>query len=365
MAEEDRPHQIAGYTVFSLTLPQLPSYPVAATHYLYISPHQPRVSTPSASRSLFLVNVPFDSTTLHVRHLFSKQIGLPAGRVEGIQFKGGGGETENSPRQTSSVSQLKARGKKRKRDDREIDIDNLPGAELPPTWDRMLQAGNLTAVVVFVDRASAESALKAVKKMQKAREKPIWGRGIEDRVPPFGYARMHRRPLIIAWADSFFLFLKKGYLRHHQLTFPHKASVLRSVDSYMSAYAAKEAAEARVQARRRQEPDEDGFVTVTRGGRNNPAKQAVAQDLVEKQKEKRKGLQNFYRFQSREKRKEQAKELVRKFEEDKEKIRAMKRRRQRFMVRVGPLSCCLWSHDGSFRSSPNEGVIGLQLGQRP
>ena len=100
----------------------------------------------------------------------------------------------------------------------------------------------------------------------------------------------------------------------------------------MTALADKEAAEVKLQAQKRQEPDADGFVTVTRGGRNKPARQEVAQDLVGKQKEKQTGLENFYRFQSREKRKERAQELVRRFEEDKEKVRRMKASKQRFTV---------------------------------
>ncbi len=100
----------------------------------------------------------------------------------------------------------------------------------------------------------------------------------------------------------------------------------------MTAFANKEASEARSLARQRQVADADGFITVTRGGRTNPARQEVAQEQAEKQKEKQKGLEDFYRFQSREKRKQRAAELVRKFEEDKEKVRKMKERRGRFRV---------------------------------
>ena len=102
----------------------------------------------------------------------------------------------------------------------------------------------------------------------------------------------------------------------------------------MTSFAAREAAQARLATRQRQEPDADGFITVTRGGRTNPARQEVAQELAEKQKEKEKGLEDFYRFQSREKRKERAGELVRKFEEDKERVRKMKERRGTFRVRL-------------------------------
>ncbi len=105
----------------------------------------------------------------------------------------------------------------------------------------------------------------------------------------------------------------------------------------MTSYAAKEASVTRLVAKQRQEADADGFITVTRGGRTNPAKQEAAQELAEKQKEKQKGLEDFYRFQSREKRKQRAGELVRKFEEDKERVRMMKQRRGKFRVSLHAL----------------------------
>lgn len=100
----------------------------------------------------------------------------------------------------------------------------------------------------------------------------------------------------------------------------------------MTRYDAREAARARASALERQEPDEDGFVKVTRGGRIEPARQEEANKKLEKQKEKQKGLEDFYRFQSREKRKERAAELVRKFELDKEKVRELKEKRGGFKV---------------------------------
>ena len=127
------------------------------------------------------------------------------------------------------------------------------------------------------------------------------------------------------------------------MRYPSKAQSLESVDKYMTAYAAKEASQKRLATKQRQEADEDGFVTVTRGGRTNPARQEAALEQAERQKEKQNGLEGFYRFQSREKRKERAAELVRKFEEDKEKVRKMRERRGRFRVSSG--TTLRWNRD--------------------
>lgn len=121
-------------------------------------------------------------------------------------------------------------------------------------------------------------------------------------------------------------------MNHHKLQYPDKDELLESVNNYMTAFAARETAQARLQARQRQIPDEDGFITVTKGGRNGPARQDTAQAVALKQKEKRRGLEDFYRFQHREKKKAKAAELMRKFEDDKEKVKKMKERRGTFMV---------------------------------
>jgi ribosomal RNA-processing protein 7 len=128
------------------------------------------------------------------------------------------------------------------------------------------------------------------------------------------------------------LTLTQGYLTHHRLQYPDKTQLLESVNAFMTAFAAQEASQVRLQTKRRQVPDEDGFITVTKGGRNGPARQEAAQELVEKQRKKHKGLEDFYRFQTREKRKAKAGELLRKFEEDKEKIRRMREKRTKIKV---------------------------------
>ena len=77
------------------------------------------------------------------------------------------------------------------------------------------------------------------------------------------------------------------------------------------------------------EPDEDGFITVTRGGRQGPAREEEARAKEEelKKREKNRVKDDFYRFQQREKKKELAKDLVKGFEEDQRRVEEMKRRR--------------------------------------
>ncbi|KAL5339296.1 ribosomal RNA-processing protein 7-domain-containing protein [Aspergillus crustosus] len=303
--------EISGYTALPLTLPSTPSFPTPATHYLYLRTHEPRIPDLDTQRSLFLVNVPIDTTETHLRHLFGTQ--LSSGRVERVEFesaragKKGGAGAHIALLQGTNV----AKGKKRKRVTADELEERLAAVSLPSTWDRSLQRSGTHAVVVFVDRASMEASLKAAKKAAKKLSKGkgiVWGDGIEgSKVPPLGLER---------------------YLSHERARYPPRADLLRAVNEYMDVFS--EVAEARKKeaARRAAEPDEDGFITVTSGPKlTSAAGEEEAKRLVEKQKKRAEGFGDFYRFQSREKRKERQIELLKKFDEDKKKLEEMKLRK--------------------------------------
>ena len=204
------PLEIAGYTIFPLSLPPLPSFPEAATHYLYLAPHQPKIPTPTASRSLFLVNIPFDSTEIHIKHLFSTQVGLPAGRIEEVQFEGQRRKDSGKNEVPEAEASQQKKNKKRKRRSGG-NIDDMEGAALPPVWDRELQTNGLTAVVLFVDRASMEAAFRAVKVKRKEHSEPVWGEGLEGKVPALGSA---------SWSLVICNLLGNVCLRNHRVPQP-------------------------------------------------------------------------------------------------------------------------------------------------
>lgn len=181
------PSQIAGYHVLPLSLPPLPSFPTGATHYLYIGLHQPKVPTPKTARSLFLVDVPFDATALHLKHLLSQQMGLPGGRIEDVLFEGQQSKDMHVEYE-KAVEHSAKKSKKRKRRSELTDAASIKGAELPSTWDRELLTGSMTAVVIFIDKPSADAVLKAVKKIRREESLPVWGEGLEGKLPALGSA---------------------------------------------------------------------------------------------------------------------------------------------------------------------------------
>ncbi|KAF9886402.1 Ribosomal RNA-processing protein 7 [Aspergillus nanangensis] len=308
--------EIAGYTILPLQLPESPTYAKPAKHYLYLRPHEPRIPDADTPRSLFLVNIPIDATELHLRHLFGSQ--LSGGRVERVDFEAIPTKAKGSLVATTAQGNV-TKSKKRKRvtaDDLQNQLDDI---SLPSSWDRELQKSGARAIVVFVDKPSMDASLKAAKKAggRKSSQSIVWGEGIEDRRPPLGLQR---------------------YLNHDKARYPARAELLRTVNDYMTVFTQVSEARKREEARRAQEPDEDGFITVTSGPKlTSAAFEDEARALVKKQKEKSQGLEDFYRFQSREKRKARQNELLRRFDEDKKKLEDLKRRKGKFRVSFCPL----------------------------
>jgi ribosomal RNA-processing protein 7 len=188
--------------------------------------------------------------------------------------------------------------------------------ELPQTRDREIRRSGSTAIVVLVDEKSVESALKAVRKLHKsgkAKGWPIWGNGTDGKVPQLGSAR---------------------YISYHKLRYPDTQTLQQNVNAYMTAFNHAEEERTRLAKRQRNVPDEDGFVTVTRGGRSGPARiedaERVRREKEEADRKKKESMGDFYRFQMRERRKAEQGELVKRFEEDRRKVEGMRARRGKF-----------------------------------
>ena len=187
------PQMISKYIVLPISIPASDSFSTPATHYLYLRPHEPKIPDPTTPRSLFLVNVPFDATHVHIRHLFSTQLGLSRGRVEDVYFEGIGQKRAGAESESRAAEEqrIERRGKKRKRAGRnEGDTNDLEDTKLPEIWDRELHRCGSTAVVVFVDRPSAEAALHAAKRARKEGKEIIWSEELEGKVPALGSASM-------------------------------------------------------------------------------------------------------------------------------------------------------------------------------
>ncbi|KAL2131821.1 hypothetical protein VTI74DRAFT_4565 [Chaetomium olivicolor] len=316
------PATIGEFSVLPVSIPPLPSFPKTAIHYLYVRRNTPKIPTPTDTRSLFLTNVPVDSTEAHLRALFASLVG--AGRFESATFED---ERKDAHSQTQSpidaaqpahaARLLQAHSKKRKREDEEAErAREEAAARLPSTWTRPLRRSGSTAVVLLADEKSVEQVLKAIGKVHKTKKYPTWGGDNlpQGKVPPLGSV----------W-----------FRAHNRLSYPDRDALQASVDAFSALFARREQEAADIAKRLRNEPDEDGFVTVTRGGRAAPASRNEAEEakrkMLEKQAKKKEELTNFYRFQLRERKKEEQAELLRRFDEDRRKLEAMRQKRGKFV----------------------------------
>lgn len=183
MAPSQKPSQtptaVHDYTVLPLTLPPTPSFPTATKHYLYLRPNAPKMPTDDTPREVFLVNLPIDTTELHIRSLFADQ--LSGARIEKVEFEG----TRTGAGRKVTAPVAPKVGKKRKRGgEGEADGEVL----LPETWEREVRRSGSTAVATFVDAASAEMGMKEVKRAAKGAKEVVWGLGVDERVAGLGSA---------------------------------------------------------------------------------------------------------------------------------------------------------------------------------
>ncbi|KAF1924801.1 uncharacterized protein M421DRAFT_424439 [Didymella exigua CBS 183.55] len=306
------PTTVSDFTIVPLTLPTLPGLPAShanTQHYLYAKPHVPSAYTANAERSLFLANIPIDASEPSLRELFAGQLG--GARVESVEF-------DSSVPAAPLHKRWKAerrddddeqRGKKRKRNDAEVIAEGVVEDEesaLPSLWNSELRRSGSAAVVVFVDKRSARGAMKEIQAAVKNGRTVQWKAG-----SGLGVER---------------------YKSHLSLIYPSTSSLQSSINAYLSQFTTLETHRAKLMKHARTVPDEDGFITVTRGGRTGPARLEEAEKKKAELEERRKNngvKDDFYRFQTREKRKEAEVNLRKRFEEDRRRVERMRERRGR------------------------------------
>lgn len=313
-SKEKIPRNVTDLLVFPLhlpALPSLPSFPSPTKHYLYIRPDAPKQPTADTPRSLFLNNVPIDSNESSIRQLFKALCGAIVDRVDfesGIKdedvldalgLNTGTATVRGTEVQTEGSGILGKRKRKEEKELEEVAMD----MRMPRVWKNDLRRSGSSAVIVFVDAASMQRAWKACRAAVKDGERVEWVDGRD-----LGETR---------------------YRMHQELRYPSRRTLQEKVNSYLTAFSTLEEARSKQLARQRSVPDEEGFITVTRGGRAGPARLENAQAAQEKLKarDKKRTAGDFYRFQTREERKKREHELKRKFEEDRRRVQKMRQRK--------------------------------------
>ncbi len=336
------PQKVADFTILPLALPTLPGLPEQcqnAKHYLYVKPRKLNIPTDDDDRCLVVANVPIDASEANLRALFLEQLG--GCMVERVEFDSPipaqplrkRWKSDNTRPDSQADGEAEKRGKKRKRHATEDEITLVEGvvedeeSALPSLWKTELERSGSGAVVFFVDKQSAKGAMHCIKKTVHENKSIFWkpsGEGVGlDRTSQYFPLRFPNH----ADANT-----NIGYQSHQSLIYPPHSVLQSSINAYLTQFTAFETQRSHSRKAARSVPDEDGFITVTRGGRTGPARleEAERKKAELEERRKRNGVKDdFYRFQNREKRKERENELRRRFEEDKERVRGMRERRGR------------------------------------
>ena len=328
------PKTVADFTVLPLTLPTLSGLPAQcndAKHYIYVKPHAPSIPTADDERSLFVANIPIDASERNIRALFQEQLG--GSMVERVEFDASVPAQPmhkrwKSDKPTTQDDSATSRGKKRKRtDDAAVIAEGVvedAESALPRLWNSEARKSGSGAVVVFGDKKSARGALKEIQKAVKEGRSISWkggeGLGVERKSPQSPHTHSTSNPRTT------------GYKSHNSLIYPTPTLLQASLNAYLTQFNALETARNRIRKTSRSVPDEEGFMTVTRGGRVGPARLEEAEKKkaeLDERKRNHRATDDFYRFQNRERRKEAEGLLKRKFEEDRRRVEGMRERRGR------------------------------------
>ncbi|KAJ1819839.1 hypothetical protein LPJ56_003565 [Coemansia sp. RSA 2599] len=310
-----RLEEIGGYKVLPVKFDS--SDDQSATHFVYFKQHnsnKEEVLMPP-SRTLFMYNLPADTTERDIKRLFQglarvarvvfhEVVGQDVLRTAAIKAR-----MINEIAASIAESAEKAKGG-RKRKQKKAAAEDEP---VKPVARAHLLASGSSAHVVLLEDEEMESVLSMRAGVRQWPE-----READEQTDPLEYRGLTR------------------YLFEHRAARPPADLLKAEVDSCMAKFQEAQYERDRMLAQKQNVPDEDGFVTVVRRGRNtrnSDGKNAVVAATVDEAREaasrkKEVLFGNMYRFQVRERKRDQLAELRRKFEEDKEKIARMRQARQ-------------------------------------
>lgn len=124
----------------------------------------------------------------------------------------------------------------------------------------------------------------------------------------------------------------QGWLSHFQASQPSVESVMEEANRHMSEFMSKKETLRREMDARREAPDDDGFVLVSRKHTARSSGNTRASNRKSRRRNKRNGagkeLKDFYRFQLRETKRSKLAELRERFAEDKKRVDALRAKKK-------------------------------------
>ncbi|QPG73191.1 hypothetical protein FOA43_000498 [Brettanomyces nanus] len=285
--------QLREYTVLPVLLPGTRNIS-KAWHYLFIKKHVTKDEAESKTRSLFIVNIPVGANFNNMKRLMS-QVALGA-NIESFQAC-----EYYDPDNVINYNM-------------DINLSKLSNADFGEEnlRDNRIPVG--CGVVTFLDRDGMNLALSSIKKLVMSSKSdckpPEWELFTDKETGSSRYLGVNNR-------------LNAG-------------SLSKDVYSSMKAFEKREHEVEEELKQMTETVDEDGFTVVvgphrkTKSGIMGSLKTLTDLEHDEKysKKIKKKEKKDFYRFQIRERKKQEVNDLLKKFKDDQERVRIMREKRR-------------------------------------
>lgn len=318
--------QISNFHILPIHMPALTSTSSAyknIIHYLYFKKHESPKADPKTpkDRTLFVLNVPVDATEDHFRDLFK-----PYGRIAAVHFI-------SRIRDTSLTKEEREHQEELERLEREALAEEeantgkkgaKKGKKNAKVEDhhhhhhRTLYASGSHAYVVFLEEQELAKALTMKRKKRSwidsgSEDTKLTSLGVSSRMPLTSErirnenGNDYDQKYSTALSIFFFFFNFVEWIQEYHHKRPAPAALQTKVDDYMDKFERSEYEAEQAALARHNVMDEDGFTLVTSAkgtkGANSDGVisiKAVKAEDVKHIKPKKKELQDFYRFQMRE-----------------------------------------------------------------
>jgi len=282
---------------------------IPVSHYIYFKKHESYKNdedTP-ADCTIFVCNLPIDTTIPHLKHIFKHC-----------------GPIVNCKMNKNPVDLLE--------NSEEIFIED---EEMENIFGRETYTTGITAHVVFSSEEGVERALNMKQKIRVWKSDNSFDdeeEGIEEEISDM---EADEDTLDFNEDANAMPIGYKKWLQQYKYIRPRPKALKTRVDNYMVNFSRMEEIEKLELDKKINLVDEDGFTLVTRRARRNTniskdgaSVTAARLEDVKNLKPKKKELQDFYRFQMKEKKRNELADLRRKFEEDKKRIAELKSSRR-------------------------------------
>ncbi|OWB55984.1 hypothetical protein B5S28_g1874 [[Candida] boidinii] len=292
---------IKGFSVLAVKLENPKPYKTQdpVYNYIYLKKHTTSTVSSSQTRSLFLVNLPIDTTLPQIKKIF-QDVAIGA-IVESFQ------SNDYYDSHQIGINELNI-------DISKLSNEDIGGIEEDNKGDNNNNNSKIPlgcGIVTFLDKNGLNLALQSIKKIiSSGKNIPIWPKDLQE-IGTERYMNNYKSKIM----DSESLEIESA---ESVLEFARKEQEAKDEIDNMKTIT-----------------DEDGFTMVV--GSHRKTKTGIMGSLkktneIEKEKAvkkmKRKEKQDFYRFQIREKKKQEMNHLLAKFKEDQERVKEMKEKRR-------------------------------------